>query len=165
MIELALTIAIVAIAGVTLLRATGFLLAHQSDALGSARSSALARAYLDEIAARRYDEATPQGGIPPCSAASTPCSAPSAFDDGESRDLFDDVDDFDGISDSPPRDAAGVPLDGFDGYRVDVEVRYADATTITQLGLDDATDAKLVTVSVTPPGGSPEPFTRIHANW
>jgi MSHA pilin protein MshD len=44
---------------------------------------------MAEILSRRFDELSPVGGIPAC----TVCSIPAAFNDGESRTLYDDVDD------------------------------------------------------------------------
>jgi len=74
------------------------------------------------------------------------------FQRWRSRANFDDVDDFDGLDESPPLDATGVVRSGFAGYRVQVSVAYPTAAQATAFGLDDPADAKLVVISVTPPG-------------
>lgn len=125
----------------------------------------LAQAYFEEIAALRFDENTPVGGVPACAPLTTPCSLAIAFDDGESRDLFDDVDDFDGLDESPPRDARGQVRIGYDGYRVQASVRYLTIAEVGALGVDRDTDAKVVTLAVTPPGGQPLAFTALRSNF
>ena len=119
------------------------------------------RAYLDEIMARRYDETTPNGGVPPCA----PCTPSGAFDDGEARADFDDVDDYDGVDDSPPLDAEGLPRMNYDGYRVQVAVAYPDPARVAALGLDDPSDAKIVTVTITRPAGTTMQFSNVRGNF
>lgn len=163
--ELVITIAIVAIAGTAMTIALANLLAKQSDGFEEAQATVLAQSYLEEIAARRYDETTPVGGVPPCSPVTTACSAATAFDDGESRATIDDVDDYDGLLEQPPLDATGAVRVGFEQFAVAVNVQYADVTTVTALGLDDPTDAKIITVTVTTPSGSQRPFTQLRGNY
>ena len=102
LVELVLTIVIISIAGVSIFAALSFNLRHQSDGLEYARTSALAQAYIEEIMAKKYDETTPTGGVPPCSPATTACTPSANFDEGETRLQFDDVDDYDGLDDLPP---------------------------------------------------------------
>ena len=161
LVELVLTILVMSIAVVGLSSALGFSLRHQSDGVWQIKSVALAQAYLEEISARNFDENTPVGGLPACNSGT--CSAIS--NDGEARALFDDVDDYDGIDDAPPLDVNGVARAGYSGYRVQVVVRYANAGEITSWVLDDSTDLKLVTVTVTPPSGSAMQFTALKGNY
>lgn len=163
LVELIMTLVIISIASVGIFSALSFALKHQSDGIWRSKSIALAESYTDQIMMRRFDEASPLGGVPACLPAQ--CSASAAFDDGESRAHFDDVDDYDGLDDMPPLDEGGVPLNGFAGYRVAVAVRYATATEVASFALNDPTDMKLITVSVTPPGKPAMDFRVVRANF
>ena len=115
----------------------------------------VAKATMDEICSRRWDENTPLGGgcVETASAAcSTYCGGlddaqcvaskcqlvgpgncqPSASvsadpppgpETGETRQNFDDVDDYKGLDVAPPEDDEGNELSGYDGdYRVTASV-------------------------------------------
>ena len=164
-VELVIAIAVMGVACVTMLQMLGLSLSHQSDTLVQARTTALAEAFIAEILARRFDEHSAPGGVPACSAATTPCSAANAFADGEARANFDDVDDFDGLDESPPLDATGAVRSGFERFRVQVAVTYATAAERTAFGLDAAGDAKIIQITVTPPGSAAQPFTVVKGNY
>ena len=164
LVELIVTMVVISIAVLGITNALSFAFAHQSDGLWQAKSVALAESYLEEIMARRFDEATPLGGVPPCAPTTVACSAVGV--DGEARTEFDDVDDYHGVDDSPPLDVNGNPRLEYAGYRVQVTVAYLDALQVSALGLDASTDAKLVTVRVTPPGvGSAMEFPMLRTNF
>ena len=165
MVEMVLTIVIIGIAAVGISSSLALSLRHQSDGMEHARTQSLAQAYLEEILAKRYDENTPLGGVPACSPATTGCSIAANFDDGESRAQYDDVDDYHNVDDLPPVHADGTARVEYQRYRVQVSVSYASATQISDLGLTDPTDAKLVTVTVTAPAASPVAFTVTRANF
>jgi MSHA pilin protein MshD len=164
LIEVVVTMLIISIAALGVMYSLGLGLRHQSDALWQAKAVALAESYMEEILARRYDEQSPLGGEPPCS-TTIACSAPGAFDDGESRAEFDDVDDYDGLVEQPPRDVSGNPRADYDSYRVAVTVAYPNPTQIASLGLDTGTDAKLVTVTVSTPEGGAMTFSALRGNF
>ena len=165
LVELVVTLLLLTIAAVAMTSSMGFAMRYQSDGLRNVKTLALAQAYAEEILARRFDERTPLGGVPACSASTTPCSPAGAFDDGESRAAYDDVDDYDGLDEAPPVDAAGNTLSGYDRYRVQISVAYADAAQVAALGLDDATDAKIVTLTITTPDGRSRNFPFVRANF
>ena len=165
LVELVITMLLISIAALGVTYVLGLAFRHQSDALWQAKAVALASAYAEEILSRRFDEHSPQGGVPPCSPATTPCSLSSAFNDGEPRAQFDDIDDYDGVSDSPPLDADGNPRTDYAAYRVDVAVAYADSSTIAKLGLNGATDVKVVTVQVTSPEGGRLTLAALKGNY
>lgn len=152
----------IAALGISYVLGVGF--RHQADALWQSKAVALGQAYHEEIASRRFDETTPVGGVPPCSPATVACSPAVGFNDGEARAEFDDVDDYNGILDSPPLDSLGNPRIGYDSFTVSVTVTYADPALAAALGLDDATDTKVVRVSVSNPAGSLE-FTALRGNY
>ncbi|MGI9328054.1 MAG: type IV pilus modification PilV family protein [Pseudomonadales bacterium] len=164
LVEAVLTMVILSIAALSMGQTLGFAFQHSSDGLWQAKTVALAEAYLEEILARRYDEAAPPGGVPPCSAATTACSAIGP-DAGESRETFDDVDDYHGLAEAPPEDATGAARVGFDSYSAGISVRYLSVGEVGALGLDDATDGKHIEVTITPPGRSAQSFSVIRGNY
>lgn len=163
LVELVVTLVVVSIAVLAIGQALSFAFARQSDGLWQAKAVALAQSYVEEIKARRYDEAAPVGGVPPCAPAAVPCSAVGA--DGEIRAQFDDVDDYDGLDEQPPLDPDGNPRSDYERYRVQVRVAYLDASQVAAFGLDDTSDAKLITVAVTPPGEAVMSFPMLRANY
>ncbi|TGN38606.1 type II secretion system protein [Marinobacter confluentis] len=157
LVELVMTIVIisVAIAGVT--GAFALISGRSADPLNQTRAVELAQLYMDEIIAKKYDEATPPGGQPPYSGAT--CNI--GPDAGESRATFDDVDDYNGVSDSPPANVDGA-LDGYNGFTVDVAV--ACAGDDPDIGLP-STEAKRIDLTITVPGGQSFVFSAYKANF
>lgn len=128
------------------------------------RAAELGQTYLDEILTKRYDEHTGQGGIPRCNSTdpgSKPCSTTLGPDPGETRATYDDVDDYNGLDESPPRGAQGAILPGYAGYRVRISVVYAG----TGLGLANNQGAKLITVTLTSPLGTRMVFSAYRVNY
>ena len=165
LVEAVATILVLGIALTAVVQTLSFAFRKQSDGLWQSRTVALAEAYFEEMAAKRFDEASGVGGIPACAPTAIPCSALGP-DAGETRTDFDDVDDFDGLDESPPVDATGTTRTGYDGFRVQISVAYLDAAQVGTLGLDDVTDAKRVDITVTPPGGgSALTFRSVRANF
>lgn len=158
---------------------------RSSDTLVEIQSIALAQAYLDEILGKRFDEGSRASGIPPCRVlrdgmADMPDGAPRRCSDkvsgsppprefgedgSEDRSTYDDVDDYDGLTEglgniSPNdtlKDANGDDREGYDNYSVSIEVTYYDGSgsdveytpgAPTDEELDDMYDAKLITVTV-----------------
>lgn len=163
LIELIVSIVILAIAliGVTFAIQSG--VSQSSDITLQVRSVALAQAYLDEILGKRFDEKSRASGIPPCRAsapAPRQCSVTMGPDGVETRATYDDVDDYHGLDEGdgqtdPLQDALGATRSGYENFRVEVEVRYIDVGTgmpEENLGLanelDDQYDAKLIVVTV-----------------
>ena len=104
---------------VTAITVTGVLLAirtavrHSSYPMIDQQAQAVARAYLEEILPRAYRD--PDG--PPLGPV---CPGPEA-----SRDLYDNVCDYDGLDDAGARDQTGAPVPGLGAYRVRVTVDSA----------------------------------------
>ena len=166
LVELVLTMVVISIAALGVMSSLAFAVQHQSDGLWQAKSVALARTYFEEIMAKRYDETTPNGGVPPCSNTTTACSASAAFADaGEDRASFDDVDDFDGLIESPPLAPDGTPRPDYVNYRVEIDVSYPDSAQVALLGLDNPTDLKIIDVAVITPGGDRLDFRLLRGNY
>lgn len=172
LVELVLTIVLLAIALVGVTWGIQLATSRSADTTLEVRAVALAQAYLDEILGKRYDEKTRNSGVPPCRATAPParqCTAEIGFganygspiEGGEnSRSRLDDVDDYHGMDEGdgqtlPLQDAEGNTRTGYENFRVQVSVRYINVgvgeeeeTLGVNNELDDQYDAKLVTVSV-----------------
>ena len=165
LIEMVITIVILAVALVGVTFGVQFALRQSADTTLQVRTVALGQAYLDEILGKRFDERTRARGIPPCRATAPPprqCTAEGSFgpDGVETRALFDDVDDYHGLDEgdgqvNPLQDALGNTRTGYDNFRVQVNVRYINVGVGEEeenLGvnneLDDQFDAKLINVTV-----------------
>ena len=61
---------------------------------------------------------------------------------------FDDIDDYDGWSASPPQSKSGQALAGLEGLRTAVEVVNVDPASLSQVVADGASDLKRITVRV-----------------
>ncbi len=170
LVEIIITIVIISIALTAAIAGWGTIAKHSADVMWQTRVSYLGQAYLEEITSRRYDENTPLGGSPPCSASTTPCTASGSFgpESGETRLSWDDVDDYHGLSEPAVGlfNELSLPATAsYRGYQVDVEVTYVGGTLLTGGSADMA---KQVTVTVTPPantGQAPVQFSAIRGNY
>ena len=171
LVEVVLTIVIIGIALVAAISGWGNIARHSADVMWQTKVSYLGQAYLEEILSRRFDENSPiAGGVctPSCSDETTEfgidTSIPSPITsmDGETRDEFDDVDDYDGLSENAIGVFVGLigEVQAYQGYSVAIEVSYDD-----RLGSENL---KLIQVTVTPPvntGQSPVVFSALKGNY
>ncbi len=152
LVDLILVIIIVAIAIPPML--TLFIQAVSGSTFGVtvSRANALASTLREEIQSKKWDESAP------------PPSLILGPETGESRATYDDVDDFDGLDESPPRDSQGAILAGFTGFRQQVSVCYvADTDFDTCIG--GPTMYKQVTVTVTGPEGRTTQLATVIASF
>ena len=143
LVELVLTIVIMSIALTSLAMTVSFSASHSADSMIQVKVVELGQAYLEEILSKRFDENSPVGGIPECYPGGAVCGLIGT--DSEVRAEYDDVDDYHGLDESPPRDSLGNVRNDYVGYRVQVDVSYMSAAQLTTYSLDDVTDAKLIT--------------------
>lgn len=161
LIEMVITIVILAIslAAISAMLSSG--VGRSSDTTLEIRSAALAQSYLDEILSKRFDENSHPRGIPPCRAN---CTTFANFgpDSGENgRADYDDVDDYHGLDQGqgqtdPLQDSTGAERTGYENFRVRVSVRYMDIAVsgteenlaVDLNDLDENEDAKVITVRV-----------------
>jgi MSHA pilin protein MshD len=129
------------------------------------RAASFGSALMDEILSKKFDELTPEGGVPACN----PCSA-SLGDEGELRDTYNDVDDYNASCGNPIAltDALGNSSANFNNYSMEVCVIY-DANFD---GVADPTsgNAKLITVNIYLPvgaglGSDPITFSAYKGNY
>ena len=163
LVELIVTIVIMAIALVSLALTVSFSASHSADSMIEVKLVELGQAYTEEILTKRFDENSPSGGVPACYPAGTACGALGV--ESETRSTYDDVDDYDGLDESPPVDSLGNVRQNYTGFRVQVSVSYMTAAQQLSYGLDDASDAKLIELTISPPSGSPLDFTFYKGNY
>lgn len=119
LVELVISMVIIGIAVVGILQVMELTTRHSADPMIQHQAVAIAEAYMEEILTKSY---TPGSGT-------------------GTRDQFDDVDDYNGLSDTGARDQFGNPIPGLGDYAVTV--------AITGTTLDDGVSAKRVAVTVT----------------
>lgn len=159
LIELVICIALLGIAASAMLTAFGNMMAASSDPLWHNKSLKLGQLYLDEILAKAYDESTPLGGLPAFTAIDCTARGPDdgsggadEIDEGNDRELFDDVDDYDGVADKPPLSLIGNLDDSYLNYSVKVTVECAG----TSVGASVDNQAKKITVHIVAPNQDPD---------
>lgn len=130
LIELIIAIVIISIAITGVLMVFTATVGRSADPMVQQQAVAIAEGYLEEILARPLDD-------------------PDATNAGETRATFDNVGDYHGLSESPPRDQNDNVLPGLTGYTVTVAVT---ASAFGPAGDPvPATDAVRVDVRVTYP--------------
>ena len=132
-------------------------MSRSADPLWKNKSLKLAQAYLDEILSKKYDNDTPLGGVPATTSISCGSLGPES---GEIRAEFDDVDDYNSLSDNPPKLVTNNDMTGYAGYTVQVTVICAgDDVSVSN------DNAKLITVTVTSPNNTTMPFSAYRGNF
>jgi len=178
LIELVVAIVVVAvgITGVLIMLAQGY--RASADPQFRIKAVELGQSYMDEIFTKRWDENTPPGGgcvRPPntnCTSgpnATCPGGSGCGPDGGESRDDFDDVDDYDGLAegeacgDGPLLNADGDPRAGrYRNYCVAVDVVTSVGDELDSVAADDA---KRIDIEVTAPDDATTTFSAYRLNF
>ncbi len=158
LVDLILVIIIVAIAIPPMLTLFIQLVSGSTFGVTVSRANALASTLREEIQSKKWDENTPPPDL------NLPPSLNLGPETGESRAAFDDVDDFDGLDESPPRDSLGAILAGFTGFRQQVSVCYV-ANTDFDTCIGGPTMYKQVTVTVTGPEGRATQLATVIASF
>ena len=159
LVEMVISIVIISIAMTAMLSAFSTSMGRSADPLWKTKSLKLAQAYLDEILSKKYDANTPLGGIPAPNSSSISCSVAGPASGG--RDNYDTVDDYNDLSDNPPKLVTNTNMTGYDDYTVNVTVVCAG----NDVGLSNNKYAKLITVTVISPNGSSMPFSVYRGNF
>jgi MSHA pilin protein MshD len=103
LIELIISIVIVATAVSAVLNVLSSNLGRSADAFITVQAGAIAEAYLEEIRLRPFTD-------------------PDGIDGETNRIDFDDLDDYDGLVDNGARDQFDAPIAGLNNYSVNVTV-------------------------------------------
>jgi len=160
LIEALVAVSITAIAGTVLLLGTTSSLQATDDSLRRTIALGLAEQLLDEVLGARYMEY----GVSPYDTSLVPGSDEAATG---TRELFDDVDDYNGVLAQPPEDPWGVPLgtegtagaqrhpnfqlppEFFDRWRQEVSVYYVSESDLaTPLAVGQTSDYRAVDVRI-----------------
>jgi prepilin-type N-terminal cleavage/methylation domain-containing protein len=134
LVEVVIAIAII---GVMLVGALSAVSASRTSQFRISRlrqAHLLAQALIAEIVQQDYEEA---GGT----------FGPDSGETGGTRANFDDVDDYNGWSQSPPQDAAGTILSEFAAYRRRVTIEYLNPGNLLNTSAVDF-GIKRITVSI-----------------
>ena len=143
LIEAVISMVIVATLMVMALSTLGTLARARQVQSAQCRAPALARRLMSEIFQTCYEEPD-----------ATPVFGPESPEAGYSRADYDDVDDYNGWSASPPRMKDGTVVENLTGWTRSVTVQYVDPDSIgTPTGSDYG--LKRITVTVTDPRGDP----------
>jgi MSHA pilin protein MshD len=137
-VEAALSTVVVGVMLVAALQTVGAARIAQCRNADRVRGAELASDLMAEITAQAYeDPALPTGsfGLALSKAA------------GGTRSKFNDVDDYDGWTESPPQQKSGAVIPGFTGWTRAVRVRWVVPANPSATSLTD-TGAKLITVTV-----------------
>jgi MSHA pilin protein MshD len=152
LIELVITIVIISIALTALSSSLFSAVGRNADPMWQAKATHLAQAYLDEIIAMRYAETSPLGG-----GSIGSCAVDGAEVGESSRSLFDDVDDYDGLTET-----AGF-LDtsassNYSGYTIVINVECVGPTNVV------STNSKLIVITITVPSMQSLVFSAFRAD-
>ncbi len=110
LVELLVSIVIVGIAASTVLGVFSATTGSSADPMIRHQAAAIAEAYLEEVLLRPVDD-------------------PDGVDGELARADFDDIDDYDGLTDVGARDQFGSPLAALSNYSVSVSVSNSSALT------------------------------------
>lgn len=94
LIEVVVSTTVIAIAGSVLLGTLGYINRNSGNAMLQAQAQSIANAYLNEITTKRFTD-------------------PDGIDGEPSRDLYDDVNDYNGLDDASARDRFGNVVANF----------------------------------------------------
>lgn len=141
-VEMLIAIVILAIALSTLTSALSTSIVQGTAPIIEAKSQSLMQGYLDEILPLSFDDQTPQGGGE-VALVQSPCTISN---EGQSRNQFDDVDDYSGINDQPPvLLQSAFDTSQYIGFAVSINVECVGL----EVGLSQDHLAKRITVVVT----------------
>lgn len=146
MIELIVFMAVISIGLVALLNQFNQAVIRSADPLVQLRALECAQGKLDQIMARKFDEATPVGGVPPCGSAEV--GAVSCLGIVADSD-FDDVGDFNNTTDT-----------SWEGCTIAVSVVEAGS----ELGLPQL-QARRITVTANSRGGGQIAISAYRTNF
>ncbi len=119
LVEVVISTLVVSVTLIAALHAVGGARLARQASDDRARAMTAAESLMAEILLRAYDD--PEG---------TGVFGPDPGEDSKRRGTFDDVDDYDQWSESPPTDAAGTALPGLNGWERRVQVLYVARSTL-----------------------------------
>jgi len=135
LVEVIVLLVVISIAAAPMTALLYQTLSDRADATMQIMATSLAKGVMEEILSKAFED---------------PDGSPGSFGTEEgSRINYDDVDDYDGLNETPPRDSQGNALTSFSGFRTQVAVQnVAAASPGGSAETDGSTDFKRVTVTV-----------------
>ena len=116
LVELIITIVIISVALTGILSVVNLTVNHSADPLVQRQAIAIAESYIEEISL-------------------LPITDPNGSNSGETRASFDNVDDYDGLSDSGAKDQNGTAIAGLENYTVTVAIADTTVSAVTMKGI------------------------------
>lgn len=156
LIELIITIVIMGIALSALTISLSQGISRSTTPIWEQKAMSLAHAYMQEISAMSFAEQTPVGGgfVSDESCVSS--------NEGQNRDSYNDVDDYDGLTEQPPvLIQSNLDMTSYQQYRVEVDVDCAGS----ELGLGNNALVKRIAVRVFVPGGDSRSLVSYKGNF
>jgi len=148
LIELTLAIVIISIALSGILSVINLTASHSADPVVQQQAVAIAESYLEEILATRFCEDFKNGSVN--------CTDITGPENGETRSSYDDVDDYNGLSDATVITRNGTVITALADYSVNVSVTKQNVNSVAM---------KKITVSVSGPGTSALMLTGYRAQF
>jgi MSHA pilin protein MshD len=148
LIELIISIVVLGIALGALSSSLFVGVGRSADPLWQSKATQLSQTYLDEILSMRYQEDSPLGG-----GAVGTCSIAGSEAGESSRSLYDDVDDYHGLSEQADF-LDTTTSSNYAGYTVNIAVTCNEV----------ATNSKLIAVTITSPTNQNLVFSVIRAD-
>lgn len=146
LIELIVSMIVISIALGGVLIVMNYTTLHSADPMLRQQAIAIAEAYMEEISLKAYRDPDDN----------TLCPAAEG-----SRDLFDNICDYDGLNDSGARDqAGGAAISGLESYIVDVDISNPETTFGSP-----AVSGLRIDVTVTDPAGKSLILTGYRADY
>lgn len=159
LVELVITIVVASIIVVTLLVLTSQSTARSVDPMIQQQAGGIAQAYLEEIMQKGFcdpdfdADANPATPLDcPAQCAASVCQPGGCRHSGSgqegSRELYDDICDYHGLSNSGAVDQTGTPVAGLNQYLIEVEVEDGAGATLNGLSASAGKAARVdITVS------------------
>ena len=146
LIELVVSIVVISVGVAGILAVITRTTSSSADPVVRHQAIAVAEAYIEEILPKDFADPTQieTGGFEPL----------------ETRPIFDDVSDYNGLSDVGARDQTDTAIAGLGAYTVSVTV--ANDASLPGIG---AVNAKLIAVTVTGPFGGPVTVSSFRTNY
>ncbi len=173
MIELIITIVIISL-GAGVLYSYIAAVTRSPEPVVRQTAIMLGRGLMEEIVSKRWDENTPVGGGVICTTETTTGCVSSASPIGAeegSRSDWDDVDDYDGLTEQNNFTGQDGCVTTINGASRSVDISYipSSSTTVTATSppgsTSSATDIKRIVVTITTPAGETFQFVTLRSNY
>lgn len=152
-VEVVICIPLVGMVLVGAMNSTGGIVRTWTFAQDMHRAQSLAENLMAEVLQQHYEEPD-----------ETPLSGRETDESSSTRLNWDDVDDYDGWTHSPPTDKSNMSLSGYTGWTHAVSVSNVELNDPTQTTASDE-GVKRIVVTVTDPAGDTTVLTAYRSKW